>query len=184
MEKPMDILWKNFWLGDRYIISSRGQVFDQKLDRPVAQHINKDGYAKVTLRVGDIRKTYSVHRLVAILFIENVLDKPTVNHKDGNKINNYVDNLEWATRSEQVQHAWDLGLIKDMTSRKSGIRKHQGKKVICITTGEEYSSLGEAAEKLNLKKSNLSAVCLGKKGFKTCGKTADGTPMEWRFLDE
>jgi hypothetical protein len=182
MEALMDTLWKNFSLAERYSISNDGRVFENHSDCPVTQTLNDDGYAKVTLRVGpSTRRTYSVHRLVALTFIENPEGKPTVNHIDGNKINNRVENLEWATRSEQTQHAWDTGLIVDMDSRRNGIRTHQGKKVVCITTGEEYESLGAAAEAHSIKKSNLSALCRGRVGYKTCGKLPDGTPLEWRF---
>ena len=69
-----------------------------------------DGYLAVTLWDDSIlgtkkRKTFLVHRLVAETFIPNAENKPTVNHKDGNKKNNCVDNLEWATLSEQQVHA-------------------------------------------------------------------------------
>lgn len=61
---------------------------------------------------GKVKKTKSVHRLVAQAFIPNLENKQTVNHKDGNGLNNHVDNLEWATRSEQVQHMLDTGTFK------------------------------------------------------------------------
>jgi hypothetical protein len=143
---------------------------------------SKDGYLKVTLRLdNNLRKTFSVHRLVALAFVLNTENKPTVNHIDGVKSNNVSCNLEWATRSEQTQHAWDNNLISDLQKRKNGIREKQGKPVLCITTLERFSSLGEACEKYSLKKSNLSKVCLNKKGCKTCGTLPDGTKLKWRL---
>lgn len=72
--------------------------------------INKDGYVTLSLSVGYIRKHTSVHRLVAQAFIPNDYGLKEVNHKDGNKLNNHVDNLEWCTRSYNVKHSFDTGL--------------------------------------------------------------------------
>ena len=71
MVRLMGILSKTFWLADRYTIVSDGVVFDHKLKREVKHHTTSDGYSKVTLRIGpESRKTYSVHRLVALSFID------------------------------------------------------------------------------------------------------------------
>ena len=178
----MDGNWKTLF--DDYLISDKGEIFSTRLGRNISQNKDNCGYLVVTLRL-DVckRKTYKVHRLVAKTFIPNPERKPTVNHKDGNKLNNHVENLEWMTRSEQVQHAWDNGLIKNLEARKKGIRNKQGKPVICLTTGETWNSIGAAAEDLGLKKSNISAVCLNKKGFKSAGKTKEGIPRVWRFYE-
>ena len=104
-----------------YQISNYGQV---KRLKNGSEYIRKlslthDGYLKVRLVCNDKDTTKRVHRLVAETFIDNPDNKPTVNHKDGNKLNNHVDNLEWATRHEQLQHAYDLGLKKPVhTNRK------------------------------------------------------------------
>lgn len=67
---------------------------------------NRRGYVRTRLNVGNsIRISRPVHRLVALAFIPNPYNKPTVNHIDGNKSNNHVSNLEWATQSEQNMHA-------------------------------------------------------------------------------
>lgn len=70
----------------------------------------KDGYAKIRLQSGSIDKTCRVHRLVAQAFLPNPTNKETVNHKDGNKLNNHVDNLEWSDRHEQLLHAYSHNL--------------------------------------------------------------------------
>lgn len=75
---------------------------------------NHDGYLKVRLVKGDRDETQRVHTLVAKAFIPNPNNFDTVNHKDGNKTNNRVDNLEWADRSQQMIHAYKLGLKKPM----------------------------------------------------------------------
>lgn len=96
----------------RYSISSDGEVYSHFLNRSMKLKITKTGYLRVHLRKQDKEKHASVHRLVAEHFIENPENKPTVNHKDGNKQNNSISNLEWSTHCEQMDHALDSGLIK------------------------------------------------------------------------
>lgn len=71
---------------------------------------NCNGYLMVGLRKEGKRKSFSIHRLVAMHFIDNPLGLPEVNHKDGNKLNCHVSNLEWCTNLENQQHAWRTGL--------------------------------------------------------------------------
>ena len=80
--------------------------------REMKRKLNQDGYRTVHLRDEQKSSHPSVHRLVALTFVKNTEHKPTVNHKDGNKQNNNVSNLEWATHSEQTIHAFDTGLLK------------------------------------------------------------------------
>lgn len=69
-------------------------------------------YSIVSLSLNGKQKHFYVHRLVAETFIPNPKSKPQVNHIDGNPSNNHYSNLEWCTNSENIQHAWDMGLIK------------------------------------------------------------------------
>lgn len=71
----------------------------------VKQRVVTDGYVKTTISYNGIKKSYAVHRLVAKYFIANILNKPEVNHKDGNKTNNMMNNLEWVTKSENMIHS-------------------------------------------------------------------------------
>ena len=74
--------------------------------------LTRDGYRRVSLSKEGKPKEFRVNRLVAETFIPNPENKPTVNHKNGNKLDNRVENLEWMTREENMQHAYDNGLKK------------------------------------------------------------------------
>jgi hypothetical protein len=81
-----------------------------KYQKQVAVHFNKrNGYIMLTLRDKDEKsnKVY-LHRILAEAFIPNPENKPQINHKDGNKLNNSIDNLEWMTSSENIKHAHDF----------------------------------------------------------------------------
>lgn len=69
------------------------------------------GYLIINLRKNGKRKMFTVHRLVALTHIPNPKNKLEINHKDGNRLNNSVDNLEWCTRKENSDHAWKIGLF-------------------------------------------------------------------------
>jgi AraC-like DNA-binding protein len=95
----------------RYAINKNGEVYSYFLNRLMKLKTSKTGYLVVHLRKQEEEKHPSVHRLVAEHFIDNPDNKPTVNHIDGNKKNNGVENLGWSTHKEQSKHALDQGLI-------------------------------------------------------------------------
>lgn len=123
----IDIVWKDVedYKGI-YQVSSDGQV--RSLDRvessrgstrtrrgrSLKQKINDGGYHCVHLRnkAGEKESWPPVHKLVAEAFIQNEENKPTVNHKNGNKLDNSVSNLEWATQKEQTLHAFSNNLMR------------------------------------------------------------------------
>lgn len=94
---------------ENYTISESGKVNNGRKDLKTFQ--NQGGYECLKLTdVGGNKKHFTLHRLVATHFIPNPENKPEVNHLDGNKSNNSVDNLEWCTSSENKRHARDNGL--------------------------------------------------------------------------
>lgn len=115
------------------------------------------------------RRTYVVHRLVAQAFIPNPdpENKIEVNHKDGNKLNNCVENLEWVTKSENVQHAYRTGLMPPKEFYRSpvvlkGFKKWNDERSIscyCYETGEHFSSFSEAARAYNVGASDIKRSC-------------------------
>lgn len=92
-----------------------------------------NGYSYIIARINDKSNTLYVHRLVAIHFVVNELNKPCVNHKDGNKKNNYSENLEWCTQKENLAHAVETGLL-DLTKGKIG-GKHTDAHKASISSG-------------------------------------------------
>ena len=131
-----------------YTICTKGRLLNKKGKEKALQ--NRDGYLKADLYENGERTTKRIHRLVAEAFIPNPENKPEVNHKDGNKHNNSVDNLEWVDKSENMQHAYRTGLVKPhasygMLGHKNPNAGRKGHKVMIIETGEIFNSIKDCA---------------------------------------
>lgn len=158
----------------RYQISTLGRVKTLSYKRTGKSRIlavyERSGYLWTTFReggAGSKQQHPAVHRLVAEHFIPNIDNKPFVNHKDGNRKNNCVDNLEWVTRSENELHK--IHILK----HPSGSVK-ESKKILCEETRVIYPSIRQAAKDVGISQSLLSKVVNGK------GRTAKG--MHWRLV--
>ena len=97
-----------------YGITENGMVWSYKSNKFLKPKVNRGGYEEVILYINNKRKTVSIHRLVGIVYLYNLNNKPHINHIDGNKSNNDVSNLEWVTPSENMKHATKNGLSKSM----------------------------------------------------------------------
>ncbi len=86
--------------------------------------VGKNGYKYVNIKTVNGKKKVYVHRLVALAYIDNKNKLPTVNHKDGNKLNNDVNNLEWASMSDQMRHAHRLGLRVTTEKQRAVLREN------------------------------------------------------------
>lgn len=91
-----------------------------------------------------------LHRLLAINFIPNPLNKPFVNHLDGNKSNNKLNNLEWCTHKENMKHAWDNNLYKDYTESIKKANKATSIEVYDTLNNIKYKSMSEMSRLLKI----------------------------------
>lgn len=145
-------IWKPILCFDNnYEISSFGRV--RKEDHIRKTEVGKTGYERLTLFKGrKVFKKYSVHRLVAMHFIPNPENKPQVNHKNGIKTDNRLENLEWVSKSENMIHAIKKGLHKPKISENctKACVEVNSKKVIDIVTKKVYNSITEASKEIGM----------------------------------
>jgi len=112
----MKEIWKDITgYKDIYQVSNLGRVkslsrFQSKTEIILKGEIDKRGYKRVRLSKDNTTKKFQIHRLVSLAFIDNINNKPQINHIDGNPSNNNVNNLEWCTQSENQIHAFKTGL--------------------------------------------------------------------------
>ena len=112
---------------EKYIVFQNGVVFNL-CGKELKGMIDNSGYREVIID----NKQKLVHRIVAECFIPNPENKPCVNHKDGNKLNNDISNLEWCTHSENTKHAYENGLEKKCLGEKHHAHKLTEENVIFI----------------------------------------------------
>ncbi len=145
-----------------YQVSNTGLVISKltgKIRKPV---LGKRGYFELTLMLNGKMKLVKLHRMIAEAFIPNTDLKPFINHKDSNKQNNKIDNLEWCTNGENIQHAYDNGKM----SRKTAVKQ-------LSLSGELikiWDTVTHTRRYYNMNASNIVQVCKGKRqtayGFK------------------
>lgn len=153
----------------KYQIDDLGNIYTVKRQgtdaRILSKQINRNGYECVDLRNGSNKRKELVHRLVAFAFIPKPDGKDFINHKDGNKQNNNVSNLEWVTRSENMKHAYRNGL--STIPRLSGENHPQHK--LCIDSVHEIKSLysagmssGKLSKQYGVSKEQIMNIVKGK----------------------
>lgn len=141
-----------------YLIGSDGSIKNSN-GMKMAPFKTKNGYMKINL----LKKGFYMHRLVAECFIPNPEEKPQVNHKNGDKTDNRVENLEWVTNSENMLHC----------IRTNNVTRRSNVEIMEVNSMNKFSSIAEASRHFNI---NYSTIC---KSIRENRKTKDGK----RFIE-
>jgi hypothetical protein len=165
-----------------YKIDINGNVYSYKNKKCIIKkpEISTTGYLAIPLLKNNKQKMFSVHRLIATIFIPNPENKKCVNHKNGIKTDNRIENLEWCSYSENNLHAFRVLKRNPVGKNKLGILSHSTKPVIQYTMGNNYlnkfAGMHEAERETGVSFKYVSACCLGKQ------KSAKG--FIWRFAND
>ena len=148
-----------------YSVSDNGMIRNDNSLKILKNRKAGAGYCKVTLCENKEHTDKYVHRIVADAFIPNIDNKPEINHIDGNKRNNSVNNLEWVTSSENKNHLYNYLDSSDLRRKYSLMRKGENnaaaRKVIRIEDNKIYSTITEAANDIGVHRMCVSDVCRG-----------------------
>lgn len=167
--------WRDIPNYEGYQVSNKGRVRNlnynqQKIMKELRKIKSSKGYYTVNLR----GKLFGIHRLVAMTFIPNPEGKPIINHINGIKNDNRVENLEWCTYGENLKHAYRTGL-------KRATSNHLKRKINQYSKDLEYLRTWESTKaiekELGISHSNISGCCRGKKHYNTAGG------FIWRYAE-
>lgn len=163
-------LWKEIFKYDGKIsISTSGRVRNNITGRILKQSTGHNGYLQVVVKDFNHKKhTIRVHRELAVLFIPNLHSKCDVNHIDGNKLNNNINNLEWATREENIQHAFRYGLILPKQGTECHFSRLSNEQVKYILDHPEIRNI-DLAKLYNIDRSAISKIRSGKNWKQNAG---------------
>ena len=184
--------WRNIPGYEDYEVSNYGRV--RSLDRvdsrgrklkgkELKQSVSKHGYKRVCLYKNGKAQSVRVHRLVAMAFLPNTNNLSCVNHKDENKANNHLSNLEWCT----YKYNSNYGTVKEriskaMKGKQIGAKNPRARKVMCINNSIIFDTVIEAAKYAGTYRSNIAKQIQGK--IKYAGKDpVTGEPLTWQYLD-
>ena len=153
-------MWKNIPNWEWYLINEQGEILNTRTNKLIKGDVNNIGYHRITLYNNGYKQRFFVHRLVATLFLPNPDNLPKVNHIDGNKDNNDVNNLEWCTRTYN-EHA----------ARRTGIKEYKPFEVIFENGAYKiYEFAPQLALELNVTKRTIFNYLQGKsQGYKNKG---------------
>ena len=180
----MQEIWKDIkGYEGLYQVSNFGRIANKKY-KIKTNELYKNGYLYVDLYKYNKRKRMLVHRLVAKAFISNPNNLPQVNHIDGNKENNNVENLEWCTCSYNLKEAYRLELRKPSRAMlgKKGIKCPNSKKINQYDLNGNFIKLWHSTmdieRELKIKHDSISNCCKHKKSYKTAGG------YKWEYAEE
>ena len=153
----MSEIWKKIECSTCHEVSNLGRIRKITTKRLLHPGLNTYGYPHFSYNNNGKMKDMTVHKAVAIAFIPNPEHKPQINHKNGVKTDNNVNNLEWCSCSENIQHAYNIGLKKGPKI----------KVVKCVETGRIYDSMQEASRKTKMYEGSISQSI--RKGYSCYG---------------
>ena len=159
----------------RDVYNPRGNVYhlEEKILVPL---LNSKGYQFVHLYKNGTSKAILIHRLVALAFIPNPENKPMINHKDENPLNNCVNNLEWCTAQYNANYGTrNERIIQNRRSYKLGDNP-KAKAVFCVELNKTFDCAKRAEKELGIWGTSIIKVCKGK------AKTTGG--FHWRYVDD
>jgi len=162
-------IWKDIAGFENYMISNHGRVYSKKSGLIMKPGKDKKGYLRISFYENGKSNTRKVHRLVAEAFIVNSDNLPQVNHKNEDKSDNSVGNLEWCTNSYNRYY----GTATERTQKANMNCKSTSVPVRCIETDTIYPSIREAARDTGAK--NIFWCCVGKR------QTSNG--LHWEYAD-
>ncbi len=148
----------------KYAITSCGKVWSYKRKKFLKPIRNHKGYERVSLSTNKAGKNFPIHKLVATAYIPNPNNFPQINHKDENKENNSVNNLEWCTNKYNSNYG----------TRNIRMARAKWRKVLCIELNRIFDSEKQAEAELKIGVSRISECCSGK------NKTAVG--YHWKYV--
>ncbi len=164
-------MWK--FVAPKYEVSTAGEVKSYWSDPPkiLKPQVVPNGYLRVDLYIGGKPKHFYIHRLVAEAFIPNPDNKPCVNHLNGVKTDNRVENLEWVTDAENKRHAFDTGLAPQGGDRPDA--KLTNEQARYIRDNPDSLNTYELADKFSVNHTTVSRIQLGK-GYRNTSGTVRG----------
>lgn len=151
---------------ENYIIYSDGKIFSTTRNKFLTNKIMQDGYCRLQLWDKCQYKMFNVHRIVAEVFIPNPENKPFVNHKNGNKQDNRVENLEWVTQKENIAHAYKTGLSKIQAKNTGNRCKKIDQYDLNGNHIATFPSIIEINRQYGYSRASISNVCKGKPNYK------------------
>jgi len=180
----MEEVWKEFLPG--YQISTQGRVksFIRKEPRLLKTSLTSWGYLHITVKINGKHCGLGVHRLVAQAFIPNPKNKPEVNHINGIKTDNRVENLEWVTRKENMQHAVATGLKVAPQCEDAAKAKLTAAQVKFIRENPNNATIAELAEKFNVSAQAISLIQRGLTWKSLGGTIRQHRPPAKKKLDD